>query len=190
VTFRLHDSLPKRVLDSILGERDDIVARAKQQERSLTAAELNRLDILTAAKVEKYLDSGAGACYMRDPAVAHVVASALKHFDGHRYRLDAWCVMPNHVHVLFRSHPNFTLASIVQSWKSFSSKAANSLLARSGTFWQREYYDRLVRTPKEYKRVVKYILDNPTKAKLNDWTWVWCGRDAHTTAGETPAVQD
>ncbi len=99
--------------------------------------------------------------------------------------------MPNHVHVVARLFPGQTLATVLHSWKSFTAKRANLILGLHGAFWQREYYDHLLRNEEELERVVRYVADNPAKANLKDWKWVWvCGRDAHTTAagdgGATP----
>jgi REP element-mobilizing transposase RayT len=108
---------------------------------------------------------------MRRFEIATLVAAALKLFDGERYHLSAWCVMPNHVHVVLRPFVSWKLPAILHSWKSFTAKRANELLGRSGTFWQREYYDHLVRNSKEYIRVVNYVTENPIRAGLKDWEW-------------------
>jgi hypothetical protein len=145
ITFRLADSLPKSVLQQIESERKSIVQTAKQHGRSLTPDEVKKIRRLSTKLIEQYLDHGAGSCPLRTPSIAEIVAKALRHFDGKRYRLFAWCVMPNHVHVVARLFPGQTLTSVVHSWKSFSAKEANKLLHCSGSFWQREYYDHLIR---------------------------------------------
>jgi REP element-mobilizing transposase RayT len=111
-----------------------------------------------AERLESYLDSARGECWLKDDRVARVVVSTLRHFDGVRYRLRAWCVMPNHVHVVLTMLPMDViqkmaspvgrqvaggtramtpLATVLQSWKSYTAKEANRLLGRTGTFWQR-----------------------------------------------------
>ena len=93
--------------------------------------------------------------------------------------------MPNHVHVVVRLLPGQALAAVVHSWKSFTAKRANTILGLHGTFWQREYYDHLIRNEDELERATGYVAANPEKAKLKNWKWVWvCGRDARTTAAE------
>jgi REP element-mobilizing transposase RayT len=185
VTFRLADSLPKSVLDRISSERESIVKTAIQLKRNLTADETKKIQKLSTRIVEEYLDNGAGACHLRRPEIANIVVVALNHFDDERYRLFAWCVMPNHVHVVLRVLPGNKLADVVHSWKSFTAKQANELLGRRGSFWQREYYDHLIRDEQELERAMRYVSENPAKAGLRDWKWVWvCGRDARTTAGE------
>jgi REP element-mobilizing transposase RayT len=185
ITFRLADSLPKSLLDRITSEREAIIKTANQLHRNLSPDERKKLQSLSTPIVEKFLDSGAGACHLQKPAIAAEVADTLCHFDDQRYRLFAWCVMPNHVHVVARLLPGQTLATVVHSWKSFTAKRANALLGREGAFWQREYYDHLIRNQNEFERAMNYVADNPAKANLKDWKWVWvCGRDAPTTAAE------
>jgi hypothetical protein len=65
-----------------------------------------------------------------------------------------------------------TLAEVLHTWKSYSATKANRLLRRSGQFWQREYYDHIVRSEDEFYRIVNYILGNPKKAGLKNWRWV------------------
>ena len=173
VTFRLVDSLPQSALDSFRFERRDIVLTAEQQGRALTPAELKRLDQLFSQRVEAYLDSGCGACYLAHPEVAEMVTGALQFFDGRRYRQFAWSVMPNHVHAVFRVLPNWPLAKIMHSWKSFTAKEANKILPREGGFWEPEYYDHLIRDEAEFYSAIQYVASNPKRAGLNNWKWVW-----------------
>ena len=185
LTFRLADSLPKSVLDRIESERQAIVKTAIGLRRDLSADERTRITRLSTPVIERFLDCGAGACHLQNAAIAEEVAHALRYFDEKRYRLFAWCVMPNHVHVVARFFPGQTLASVVHSWKSFSAKRANQILRLHGAFWQREYYDHLIRSEEELERAVRYVCENPATARLKDWKWVWMGgRDARPTAAE------
>ncbi len=171
VTFRLADSLPQSVLRQFEIERRDIVATARALGRPLSASEQTKLEKLFSDKIEAKLDAGSGCCHLASPLVASTVAETLQHFDGSRYRLYAWCVMPNHVHALFRPLAGHVLAAVLHSWKSYSAKRANHLLRRTGQFWQREYYDHLVRSDEQFYRIASYILRNPEKAGLKDWRW-------------------
>lgn len=172
VTFRLADSLPRAVLRAYELERQSIMAAALAARREFSPSEQKRFKTLFSEKIESNLDAGAGHCYLAKQAVADVVVEALRHFDLARYRLHSWCVMPNHVHVLFRLLGSRKLAGALHSWKSYSALRANSLLGLSGEFWQREYYDHLVRSEEEFYRIVEYIVRNPEKAGLRDWRWV------------------
>ena len=190
ITFRLADSLPSKILDRIESERNSIVTTARQLERDLTSDERKKIEQLSTKTIERYLDQGKGSCHLRNPAIAQVVDDALRHFDNRRYRLFAWCIMPNHVHVVARFFPGESLASVIHSWKSYTAKRANLIRGSAGCFWQREYYDHLVRDENEFERAIQYVTDNPAKAGLQSWPWVWvCGQDAHTTAAGTAALQ-
>ena len=184
VTFRLADALPRSVADSYRFEGEDIIERARQQGRELSASERKRLGDLFSERIEAYLDAGSGGCFLARNEVAEVVANAFRHFDGVRYRLFAWCIMPNHVHVVLRPMGGWGLGKVVHSWKSFSAKKVNSLLGRRGSLWQREYYDHLVRDEADFARVVTYVVENPRKAGLGEWLWVWADETCWSSGGE------
>lgn len=173
VTFRLGDSLPQSVLRSWLSDRENIIRTAEQMGRPLSEHEQQLLQKLHSEHVESYLDAGHGECWLRQAPIAQLVADALHHFDGQRYRLHAWCLMPNHVHTIVEPLMDYSLPSLLHSWKSFTAKAANRLLGRTGEFWQSEYYDHLIRDEKDYAHAMRYLLDNPVVAGLQDWPWVW-----------------
>ena len=153
ITFRLGDSLPIHVLHRLAQENNDDVEKLKQ--------------------IECFLDAGHGECWLKQPDVANVVEDALLHGDEQRYRQLAWCVMPNHVHVLIETFDEHPLSKVVQSWKSFTSKLINQHLVRTGTVWMREYFDRYIRDDHHLATVIAYIHGNPVKAGLvsnaQDW---------------------
>ena len=120
--------------------------------------------------LESYLDLGHGVCHLRDPRIAELTADALKHFDGLRYRLIAWCVMPNHIHVLFETY-NIPMSHVIQSWKQFTATTANKLLGLTGAFWQEDYWDTYMRDSDDEDATVYYIENNPRKANLINWPW-------------------
>ncbi len=175
VTYRLADSLPRLVLEGFLRERDALAASQAQRDEQLTQEEEQRLAHLHSERIEAYLDAGNGSCWLRQPEIATCVVGNLQYFNGTRYRLHAWCIMPNHVHVLVEPLPGHTLRELVHSWKSYTAKSANRILCRSGDFWQPEYYDHLIRDDADYRHAVRYIEQNPWKAGFIDWRWVSCG---------------
>ena len=118
----------------------------------------------TAAQAEPPLN--LGSCILRRPEIANVVQSTMRHFDADRYYLLAWCVMPNHVHVVFSPLGTWDLSRILHSWKSFSSNQINKILARRGTLWERESFDHLIRSIEHCERFVEYIEGNPVAAGL------------------------
>ncbi len=193
IAFRLTDSLPPEVLHMWKQEREGIILRAKEQNRPLTSHEERELDRLYATRIEAFLDSGQGACHLAKPEIASLVQEALRHFRGQRYDLIAWCIMPNHVHVIVRPLEGYDLPGILHSWKSFTAKQANELLGAAGSFWQDEYYDHLIRDEEDFNHHLTYVLQNPEEAGLKTWPWVGFepqsqqeeehGQDARETQG-------
>jgi REP element-mobilizing transposase RayT len=106
------------------------------------------------------------------------------HFDGERYRLLAWVVMPNHVHILIETRDGWALEKLVQSWKTWTAKRANTILARNGAFLGREFHDRYIRDGEHLAFAKSYNEENPWKAGLclapEKWRWssAWESRGA------------
>jgi len=119
-------------------------------------------------------DSPYRRCLRRDDC-AKLIEDALLHFDGQRYKLLAWCIMPNHVHVMVECDAQHSLALIVQSWKSFTAKSINAVLRRTGRLWAADYFDRYARDDPHYAAIVSYIESDPVKAGFvespQDWRW-------------------
>ena len=190
VTFRLADSLPRDVLLKLRADHAERRHRFyAQREAAKTfgavspeADALENIDREYYRSLERFLDKGCGECWLRQPRIADLVANAVRFFDGDRYRLDAWIVMPNHVHAVLWPMPNHTLSVIVQSWKRFTAREANKLLNHTGQpFWQPESFDRWIRNDEEHARCCRYVVNNPVKAGLcavaEGWRWssAWRG---------------
>jgi REP element-mobilizing transposase RayT len=184
VTFRLADSLPKDVFMKIQAERAERLTRfyAQQDAAEKLGLGTTRQETLETiehdycCKLEQYLDKSSGECWLRNPEIAVLIRNALSFFDGKRYQLKAWVVMPNHVHVVLWPMPNHTLSIILHSWKRFTAREANKILNRTGeTFWQPETYDHWIRNDKEHESCCRYVINNPVKARLCDvpeqWRW-------------------
>ena len=183
ITFRQADALPKPVLKKIAERHRILVAEETAGVRLLPKQQAEMAEF-SPRKMEEYCDRGSGSCALADQRIAGATAAALRFRDGKHYRLLAWCIMPNHVHVVARLLPGADLATVLKTWKQFSSKAANLVLGQSGRFWQREYYDRLIRNEQEYSRAIRYVVENPIKAGLQNWPWVWSAdSEVRSTAG-------
>lgn len=117
------------------------------------------------AKLEEYLDNGFGKCELRDLRVANVVEENWLRFDGKDYRLLAWVIMPNHVHLLVEILQT-PQSELLKNWKGYTSRRINRLLGRQGKLWQDDYWDRYIRDEEHYRKVVHYIEWNPVKAGL------------------------
>jgi putative DNA methylase len=143
-------------------------------------------------QIEQALDRGQGEAFLADERIADVVERTILHFDGERYALHAWVIMPNHVHVVATPLGSATLAQIAHSWKSFTATTANRLLGRKGTFWAREYYDRAIRDEVHFANATTYVEMNPVKARLcarpELWRFssAWEGRRRPGMAGSIP----
>jgi REP element-mobilizing transposase RayT len=178
LTFRLHDAVPDAVIQSWKQKLAWVENLPATDPREI---KLHRL-------ISRYEDAGHGACWLRDPRIAALVETAMLHFDDQRYRLIAWCVMPNHVHGLIEIQPAWPLAGIVHSWKSFTAHAANQILGRSGLFWFREYHDRFIRDDDHFANAVRYIEQNPVKARLvsapEKWRWSNAWRERSADGGQ------
>jgi len=154
VTFRLKDSLPRHVVRELMEERKRL------KERSYAVGHAFNI------RYDRELDSAYGSCLLKHPTNAEIVANALEHFDGLRYELHAWCVMPNHVHVVFELQEGANLDRVLHSWKSFTAHQIGA-----GVIWQREYFDRLIRDEAEYLETCDYVETNPETAGLMAWSF-------------------
>lgn len=165
VTYRLADALPQ--------------SKLRQIEKELAGTAPGKMDAARRKKIEAWLDAGTGGCALRHPALASLMRDTLLKWHGDRYRLHAWCIMPNHVHVLMTTRE--ALSKIVQSWKSYTGRWALKKNAELGlgvpgkALWMREYWDRYIRDADHFDSVRHYIEHNPVAAGLckraADWPW-------------------
>ena len=167
VTFRLADAVLYNAPPSILPQNPTSEDIARACEPPLTL----------------------GSCVLRQPDIAQLVQNALQHFEGERYLLGAWCIMPNHVHVIFGPLAGHSPSQVLQSWKGFTARRANQLLGKSGAFWERESFDHLIRNTESMEWFVEYIHQNPVKAGLckqpSDWSYSSAGQAFTTRIFET-----
>jgi REP element-mobilizing transposase RayT len=197
VTFRLADSLPKSVLIELEDELKTLPCSAgfptcesghhpvHTPPNKRRNSELN-LQKEKRKRIEAYLDRGTGTAYLKDDRIATLACDTLKFFDGVRYELHEWVVMPNHIHVLLRPTPPFRLRDTLHSWKLNISRRANQILGRTGgRFWQPESFDRIIRDDEEKEAVRRYIRHNPVKAGLcttaEQWKYSSASQNARPT---------
>jgi REP element-mobilizing transposase RayT len=172
ITYRLADSLPRDVVKCFANE-----IHKKQQRRE---------------QIENYVDAGYGKCWLARHDIAQLVITNWQYFNGERYDLIAYVVMPNHVHVLIRVYDGVRLSDIVHSWKSFTAKAIVNSLKDAGEspalpIWQPEYWDRYIRDQAHFENAVDYIHQNPVKAGLVSFAekWPWSSAAMFSLAGGT-----
>ncbi len=182
ITFRLADSLPRYLIEQLMNERrqvEKILDRIPDPKECTRRAYLEERRLF--GKWDTALDtSRESPQWLGDSRVAALVAESLHYRVGRVYVLHAFCIIPNHVHVVCTplEKPDGTyhsLTSILHSLKRYTAREANRLLGREGAFWQQESYDHVVRDEAEFCRVVSYVFNNPVKAGLvstsEEWPW-------------------
>lgn len=151
LTWRLADSLPAHVWAELMAEfpLDDPEKRKRLWREQ-----------------DRQLDRGLGACELRHSLGGGVCMEHLLNHHARSYVLEAFVVMPNHVHALITADPTMSLASLMQLLKGRSSTLINRNLGRSGRLWQPDYFDRRIRSEEHLRKTVEYIEWNPVKAGL------------------------
>ena len=206
VTYRLAGTIPGVVLERFK-EQHRARLRVAAGEGEITPTLRQRSHKEFFAVVDRYLDANHERKELACPAIAAMIRGNLYHHDGGKYHLIAYCIMPNHVHVLLQPIATIPaeeclsaidagecpdgqgpLAGIMHSLKSYTANQANAILGRSGTFWQAESYDHWVRDEDELARIVEYIAYNPVKkaalvAKPHDWFFC-SARSLHLRDGQ------
>jgi putative transposase len=183
VTFRLADSLPAVVLQQLLEEKDRLDAKHITLEKEQKKSEEDRAWRYLFGKLDEALaKQNMGTTWLKDKQIASLVVESLHYGDNRQYELDAYCIMPNHVHLvctpLSQENKEYVaIAKIMQSIKGYTARKANQILNRQGAFWVHENYDRVIRDDDEWHRITGYIQMNPVKAGLVDswekWDWTY-----------------
>lgn len=194
VTFRLAGSLPKEVVLQLKEEQsknERLLKNMKDEEKR--KKKINDHRKLYFGKFDEILDKAtSGPCWLKDERILKVVADAIRLHDKKEYDWLAYCIMPNHVHLVFTVRHDFIssmraearatnttsryiMTDILRLIKGATAKEANKILNRTGAFWQHESYDRVVRDEKELNRIIWYTINNPVRAGLvknaEDWKW-------------------
>jgi REP element-mobilizing transposase RayT len=156
VTFMLYDAFP--------------VARRREWE----SIRFERNESLRRHQLEAWLDRGHGDCWLSRRDVAECVEENIRAEEGLSYRLQAWMVMPNHVHLVVDVWDT-PLSKLLNLWKGRSAFNANRLLGRGGRFWEKEGFDTVIRDAVHLRRAMLYTENNPVKARLvrdpKEWPW-------------------
>jgi REP-associated tyrosine transposase len=156
ITYHLADAFPSEKL----GEWRALLEIEEERERR--------------KQLESWLDKGHGQCWLRQPPVARICEASFLRFQNQRYVLKAWCLMPNHVHVLVEITTE-PMARFVKKWKGATARGCNRVLGRTGSFWADDYWDTYMRDVEQERRVIQYIESNPVKAGLvamaKEWPW-------------------
>ena len=93
----------------------------------------------------------------------------------HRFLLTAWVFLPDHWHAIIMPPYPSTISRVMESIKVSSTRQMNKLRGDRGVLWQGRFFDRALRTVKEYHEKVEYIHLNPLKrglvTKTEEWRW-------------------
>ncbi|MGI9325337.1 MAG: transposase [Pseudomonadales bacterium] len=181
VTFRTHDSIPKEVIQRWDREKNDWMRQRgyptdrdwRQLLPDLSDDEQRDFRKHFNRCREAFLDTCHGRCLLRRPALAKIVADSLLHFDGERYRMGDFVVMPNHVHLLAAFASDDAMREQFDSWLHYTAFRINQRIGEKGHFWQQEPFDHLVRSPEQYEYLRDYIANNPIKANLRDREFIY-----------------
>ena len=168
VTFRLGDSIPEDKLRQWHGE---LAAWLAEHPGILSDEEQQEYEERFTDQFHAWLDAGHGGCVLAKSEATSLLESSLRYFDGQRYQLGSFVIMPNHVHVLVRPWSDWKLPDILHSWKSFSASRINEIIGGAGKVWQDESFDIIVRTERHLQKYGDYIRDNPVKARLPAGTY-------------------
>lgn len=191
ITFRLKNSLPSEEIEAMKQEREreKIVLQLSPELERTQQIRLEQRRYFD--KWDDYLDKAEfGPRWLAQPEIAEIVKESLLHRDAKVYDLHAFCIMSNHVHVVFEplsrsewysdfsgSERQSDLPKIMQSLKRHTARQSNLILNKEGAFWQDESYDHVIRDSEEYIRIIQYILENPVKAglasKWDEWPWTY-----------------
>jgi REP element-mobilizing transposase RayT len=181
VTFRLAGSLPIEAIKILQEEQGETQASTTYGNEHQNQGFLE--EKRSFRKWDLALDSSnTGLQWLKQPAIAEILVEALHYRHMQFFDLFAYCIMPNHVHVVFKplkmaENEYYVLNRIMQSMKRHTARQANRALGRKGKFWQAESYDHVIRDGQELNRIINYVISNPVKAGLvdrwEDWPWTY-----------------
>jgi len=178
VTFRTEDSIPPDVSRRWFAERQDWLIRhgiqpqANDWREKLAALPRSLRKEFHAKFSEQYLanlDQGWGRCVLKRGELSKIVADSLLAFDGQRYRMGSFVVMPNHVHLVVCLLGDTNIVKQCTSWKRFTANKINQALGTTGRFWQEESFDHLVRSDKQFFAINRYIDNNPSNLPVGSY---------------------
>jgi len=190
LTWNLKGALPAEAIARLNAERERLARQPERRGESRRDRQI-RDGKLVFAMADRYLDGAcSGPLDLKIPAAAKIVEDSVLYGTSERYDLYAWCVMANHVHVLFT--PRWELKKVTQGIKGFTAHEINTLNQQRGrVFWQDESYDHWARDEQEMLRIIHYIEQNPVAAGLcaraEDWPWSSAKLRDHWPVG-TPYV--
>jgi REP element-mobilizing transposase RayT len=160
VTFHLADSLPQTKLDWLRREKELWLRLNPEPHTDGQKREYHERFTQT---VDRWLDAGYGRCILARPDCKAIMEASLLHFDGVRYDLGEFVVMPNHVHAIVAPIGEHQLSQILHTWKSFTAHQFGRVMTSPGRIWHRESFDHIVRSAEHLAKFEAYIRSNPKR---------------------------
>lgn len=207
ITFRLAGSLPQSIIETLKREKDVFLKQIAGFESKMEKLErYHEFQTTYFEKFDNLLDNAnCGVRWLSIDNVAVIIKDAIHFYDKKAYELICYCIMSNYVHLVItpivdqisnstapvgrisdstkEEHgrngvSTYIVTKILQDFKRFTAGKGNKVLNRTGSFWQNESYDHVVRGEKDLTRIINYTLNNPVKAGLTeswkDWKWSYC----------------
>lgn len=165
-TLRLGDSIPFHVLQQYRILENEFF---NTHPRPWTEETYRKYHWEIRSVIDKYIDSGYGACYFKDPNIRDILITELKRHDGKKYKLYDFVIMPNHIHFLILPNPGEDYEKIISNFKKQTASKINLLIGRKGNLWQREHFDRIVRSYANLTEIIQYIAANPSGLPPNTY---------------------
>ena len=177
ITSRLAGSLPKNMsLKLSTGSKHQIKQLQTIDNQTNRIKKPGKFYLEQFNEWDSYLDvSKTGPLYLRRKDIARLVADSLHYRDGNVFDLFAYCIMPNHFHLVIEplqvsDEQYYSLSKIMHSLKRYTARLANQILGHEGAFWQHENYDRVIRNETELENTINYVIQNPVKAGfVQEW---------------------
>jgi len=90
--------------------------------------------------------------------------------SGHKsfYNLYAVQIMPDHIHVILIPNNGYEISRIIKGIKIATAIKINVLRNRIGPLWEKDYFDRIIRSESDLEEKVNYIFENPLRAELTE----------------------
>ena len=175
ITFRTHDSLSVETVERFHADRkswllehglDPQSRHWRSNLRNLSQREQREFYGTFSTRWHDDLDRCEGACVLANGNHAETVRNSLLHFNGDRYDMIDFIIMPNHAHLLVAFLDEDAMLKQCESWKHYTAHLINQAHGTSGRFWQQDGFDHLVRSPQQFEHFRHYIADNPIKAGI------------------------
>ncbi|MDY0151157.1 MAG: transposase [Candidatus Cloacimonas sp.] len=189
ITYRLKFTLPQAIVQELQKRKTEWFKEIQNLEPEAKQTKLKGKNGAFFAWFDELITKSSDVPQiLQQREITEIIADSFRHFDKQRYDLIAYCIMPNHVHVLINPLKQangavYPLSHITYTWKKYTAMAINKYLGKSGSFWQQESYDHLVKDELELEKIINYIVQNPVKARLidkwEDWygTWVYVAQE-------------